>query len=218
MRVQTKPESCWYDANRYALKYKTSESSNGSAERLLVHADHGRELSAHPQCHLSMELSVLHDANGRSQLDFTPRLRGFSEATAEEWNFVKPSTTVGPDDDLDSINSFTKLTGKDSTHYAELNMGPDIDETGNIKYTTEAGIPSYLHIRNDWKRKQSHVPDYCGHHFSKTVRWIQFQKAGTFVVAYTNVRVGRCVMGVSYDLEGLVHMLSIDRWVQVIVK
>ena len=47
--VQTKPESCWYDANRYALKYLPGGSDSGSAGRLLVHVDHGRELSAHPQ-------------------------------------------------------------------------------------------------------------------------------------------------------------------------
>jgi hypothetical protein len=219
LRVQTKPESCWYDANRYALKYLPGGSDSGRAERLLVHVDHGRELSAHPQCHLSMELSVLRDHAGSSISDsskaqITTKLSDFTKAAADEWAFVKPSIAVGPDDDLDSIDSFAKLSEKDSAHYGELEMGPDVDEAGKIKYTTPNGLPSYLHINDE----SNSIPDYCGHKYSKTVRWIQFRKPGKFAVAYTNVRVGHCVMGVSYNLEGLVHMLSIDRWILVTVE
>ena len=216
LRVQTKPESCWYDANRYALKYVDGE--NGSVKHLLVHADGGRELSVHPQCHLSMQLTVLsyHSSNGgdRSPAAFQGVLStSLEEAPKDKWSFVKPSAVVGPYDDLDSIKSFDTITEKD-TDPGKLEMGPDIDKTGNIIYTPN-GLPSYLHISDP---ENNQAPTYCGNKYSKTTRWIQFKTPGTFMVAYKNIHIGQCAMDVSYDLEGLTHMLNIDRWILVHVQ
>ena len=102
-----------------------------------------------------------------------PKLRSIHEAAADEWNFVEPSVAVGPGDDLDRIDRFSELKDVDGAHYGTLEMGPEIDEDGNIKYTTHDGIPSYLHVNSP---KNSYIPDYCGNDYSKTIRWIKFRK------------------------------------------
>ena len=221
LRVQTKPESCWYDPNRYALRYVPHGHSAGSTEQLLLHTDHGHELSQHPQCHLSMELSVLDGLQGSfTSSDFINHLE---KAEVGEWIFVRPRMTPTakrnnrdthhPYDGNDDGGVFERVPSQ--KNWGKLEMGPRLDSrTREIKYLT-TGLPSYLHTDD---QSESQAPTYCGSQHSNTTRWIQFKKTGTFVVAYTNVHVGRCVMGVSYDEKGLVHMLGVDRWILVHVS
>lgn len=204
LRVLTKPESCWYDPYRYALKYIPKGELSGD-KQLLVHATNGRAISLHPQCSITMKLSVFQGTTSTKQLD-----NSLEEAAATAWRFVRPLKKNRPKDQLRGARDFEDIRG--GTDYATLTLGPRLKPDGDIDYDPDSGLPRYVDTNGDG------APAYCGDKSSDLTRWIQFRQPGTFVISYTNVRINKCVMGISYSYEKLMHMLRADRFIIAHVK
>lgn len=204
IRVLTKPESCFYDPYRYALKYvPNGKISNG--QKLLIHTTSGRGTSLHPQCSITMKLSVFYGTASMKQLD-----KSLEQAAATAWKFVKPLEKFRPKDQPRNARDFEDV--RKGADYATLAMGPRLKSDGDIEYDPESGLPQYLDNSRDG------TPAYCGDKSANLTRWIQFRQPGTFVIAYTNVQIHKCVMGIHYSYEKMMSMLRADRFIIVHVK
>ena len=51
--------------------------------------------------------------------------------------------------------------------------------------------------------------------YSDTMKWIRFKKPGKYMVVYVDLRMGKCVCGIHYDMRGMKRMISDDRYVLV---
>lgn len=251
VRINTMPESCWYNGDRYILKYHPGGDDQEKARVF----DYANEIAHHPQCALRLTMAVMPQVvNEATNSVNDPRGWGFSSIgsgegdedqvveqdadfshhmdnaqymdkirdAVEAWEFVRPQGWPGEGpptkdaipEDLDGITEFETVPPSEEAAYIKL--GPRLTEDGNIVYD-EDGQPEYLEqLTEEEDEDHEGDPRYCNSTiYSDTMKWIRFKKPGKYMVVYVDLRMGKCVCGIHYDMRGMKRMISDDRYVLV---